>query len=356
MVLERCRFELESSCKLWTLLLGLGVTVAALRMVAGFRAETSEVVTTDAVAATSFKGTTADLTGFVGLGVGAFVGGGLTGSAADAVASSATGASLGGTLISNSVGLASTGTGGSTTLGLGSSFDATTIGSGFVVSAAGGGSSTVGGAGGGSCSVASADLTSTVGEADTGFAGSFGLGGAMAPGAASSVFNGVAALMGLLFLRGVCLVRGEEILGESAGFAVLGDVVSTDSDLVGLGVSGLLMVGGVLGEADFSGNLSGVDGVAGGLRGDCVGRGVTTVFGCWLGEGVVGGGGAEMVLTGVMVVLLGTLGWLDLGSTGVDGDAADLAMGEATVAGCVLTTSVFCEDISRSRAILAFAF
>lgn len=87
-----------------------------------------------------------------------------------------------------------------------------------------------------------------------------------------------------------------------------------------------------------------------------MGRGVTTVFGCWLGEGVVGGGGAEMVLTGVMVVLLGTLGWLDLGSTGVDGDAVDLAMGEATVAGCVLTTSVFCEDISRSRAILAFAF
>lgn len=83
------------------------------------------------------------------------------------------------------------------------------------------------GVAGGCCSttddgVTSAPGTATVGEAATGFAGSFGLGETTAPGAgSSSVFDGVAALMGLLLFRGVCLVRGDEILGERAGFDVL---------------------------------------------------------------------------------------------------------------------------------------
>lgn len=86
-----------------------------------------------------------------------------------------------------------------------------------------------------------------------------------APGAASSVFDGVAALMGLLFLRGVCLVRGEDILGERAALVafseltITGDVVmSMESEVAaGLVVVVVLTAGGVFGVVVVLGEIEG---------------------------------------------------------------------------------------------------
>lgn len=215
--------------------------------------------------------------------------------------------------------------------------------------------------------VGSADLASstTVGDTATGLVGSFGLEGMALAGDASSVFDGVAALMGLLFLRGVCLVRGDDILGERAAFVLFtelwlieGEVVSMESVAVGLLVVGLLvdlLAGGVIGDADLGGSFGDADGVVGGLSGDWVGRVGTTVFG-WLDKGVSGGGVAGTVLTGVIVVELAAFTGVGFASTGVGTTAVKGAAVVATGGGGALTTSVFCDDISRSNACFALAF
>lgn len=99
--------------------------------------------------------------------------------------------------------------------------------------------------------------------------GSFGLGGMATtfPGAASSVFEGVAALMGLLFLRGVCFVRGDDILGERAAafgvvvlggwLVVIGVLMSMESDAIGLVVVVFVEAGGEFVGADFDGGSFG---------------------------------------------------------------------------------------------------
>lgn len=174
-------------------------------------------------------------------------------------------------------------------------------------------------AGAANCSVGA-----TAGEAAAGLAGSLGLEATLSPTAAataalgvdSSVLEGVAALTGLLLFRGVCLVRGDEIFGDSAALVVVGkgalSVVSTESVAVGL-----ILAGGMLGEEGFRGNFCGAAGVAGCFRG-VEGGGETIDFG-WLGDGDAskdGIGCGPVVFTGVFVAIA-ALDWIGLASAGI---------------------------------------